>query len=50
MRGYLFEELGPKAFEGKGKEDLDRETERLIERGKWIKENGMDGCPFAPLN
>jgi hypothetical protein len=50
MRGYLSEELGPKAFEGKGKKDIDRETERLIERGKWIKENGTDGCPFTPLN
>lgn len=39
-RGYLIEEVGPKRFEGKGKEDVRRTRERLEGERK-------GQCPFA---
>lgn len=40
MEGYVHEEVGPKGFEGKGKEWMDREVKRIMERRKEIVEKG----------
>jgi hypothetical protein len=45
MEGYLHEEVGPKAFEGKGKEWMDKEVDRLMKRRNGIVEKGEGKCP-----
>ena len=48
MEGYLYEEVGPVAFEGKGKDKMDEEVKELMARGKLLKETGSSGgCPIA---
>jgi hypothetical protein len=51
MEGYLYEEVGPKIFEGKGKLAMDKEAEELLARGKLLKETkSSGGCPMAAFN
>jgi hypothetical protein len=38
MEGYVHEEVGPRAFEGKGKDWMDKEVRRIMERRKEIVE------------
>ena len=51
MEGYVYEEVGPPDFEGKGKDRVDKESAELVARGKVLlatKSGG--GCPLATLN
>jgi len=51
MEGYLYEECGPKSFERKGTEKMEKEVTELLARGKLLKETGSSGgCPLAALN
>jgi len=51
MTGYLYEEVGPPIFEGKGKDTVDQETAELIARGKvLLATKSSGGCPLATLN
>jgi len=45
MQGYLHEECGPPALEGKGREAMARDVERIMKLGKERRERG--GCPMA---
>ena len=48
MEGYLYEELGPVMFEGKGKEALDQAAAEFEARGKFLREtNSSGGCPMS---
>jgi hypothetical protein len=48
MEGYTYEEVGPKIFEGKGKDVLEKEAAGIIERGKLLKKlKSSGGCPLA---
>jgi hypothetical protein len=48
MEGYDHDQMGPKIFEGKGKDAVDAETARLLERGKVLKEtNSPGGTPIG---
>ena len=50
MEGYVYEEVGPKNFEGKGREKMEKEVESIMARGKWLKESGSSGgCPMPTL-
>jgi len=50
MEGYLYEEVGPVHFEGKGKEKMEEEIKELLARGKLLKETrSSGGCPMAAL-
>lgn len=50
MEGYVYEEVGPVRFEGKGKEKMEEEVKELLARGKLLKETGSSGgCPMAAL-
>lgn len=50
MEGYVYEELGPVFFEGKGKEKMGAEVAEIMERGKLLKETrSSGGCPLAAL-
>ena len=40
--GYSFAEVGPRAFKGRGRKEMDEERARLA-RGN------RGGCPFSPL-
>jgi hypothetical protein len=51
MEGYIYEEVGPPVFEGKGKDKVDKETAELVARGKvLLATKSSGGCPFATLN
>ena len=51
MEGYLYEEVGPVPFEGKGKDQMDEEVKDLLARGNFLKETlSSGGCPFAAQN
>jgi hypothetical protein len=48
MEGYSYEEVGPKQFEGIGKDQMDVVINELLARGKILKETGSSGgCPLA---
>ena len=48
MEGYAYEEIGPKVFEGKGKDKMEANVSELVERGKLLKKTGSGGgCPIA---
>lgn len=48
MEGYLYEEIGPVRFEGKGMEVMEEEIKKLLARGKLLKETGSSGgCPIS---
>jgi hypothetical protein len=47
MEGYIYEEVGPTVFEGKGKEKMTRMMTELEARGKALKETkSSGGCPI----
>ena len=51
MEGYLYEEVGPRQFEGKGKDVMDEEVVELLTRGKLLKETkSSGGCPMSAVN
>lgn len=51
MEGYVYEEVGPPSFEGKGIDKMDQETAELVARGKvLLATKSSGGCPFATLN
>jgi hypothetical protein len=43
MEGYLYEELGPKIFEGRGVEEINAEVVKIMERGKMLKQTKSSG-------
>jgi len=48
MEGYAYEEVGPKRFEGKGRDKMEVNVAELIERGVLLKKTGSSGgCPIA---
>ena len=48
MEGYDHDQIGPKIFEGKGKDAVDVETARLLERGNILYETkSSGGCPLG---
>jgi hypothetical protein len=49
MEGYVHDEVGPKGFEGKGKEWMDQEVDRIMKRRKGIVEKGGGKCPVVSL-
>jgi hypothetical protein len=47
MEGYLYEEVGPVQFEGKGKEKMEEEIKQLLAQGKLLKQTeSSGGCPM----
>jgi len=46
--GFLYEEVGPKIFEGKGQDKMAKEIDEIMERGKLLKQlKSSGGCPLA---
>lgn len=46
MEGYLHEDCGPQSLEGKGREEMARDVERIMRMGRERVEK-RGGCPMA---
>jgi len=48
MEGYVYEEVGPEIFKGKGLDKMNKEVDEIIQRGTLLKEfKSSGGCPLA---